>query len=99
MFIHSVYFWLPRDITSSDRETFDKGVAALCSIPGVRHGWAGPPASTNRPVIDRTYDCGLVLVFDDKRSHDAYQEHPVHDAFRKDCERFFNKVAIYDMET
>ena len=34
--------------------------------------------------------------FADKKGHDIYQDHPLHDAFRKECAHCWMKVVIYD---
>ena len=99
MFIHSVYFWLGKDLTAADEQAFDAGVRSLCAIEGVRTGYVGVPAATDRPVIERGYNRALVIVFDDEAGHDAYQVHPVHDRFRKECARFWTDVRIFDVVT
>jgi hypothetical protein len=96
VFIHNVYFWLKPDLTPAQKETYLKGVRALTTIPSVTFGFVGSPASTDRPIIDRSYSYMLVVAFEDKAGHDLYQEHPIHDAFRNDCGTFWNKVLIYD---
>ncbi|HET6568257.1 MAG TPA: Dabb family protein [Rhodothermales bacterium] len=96
MFLHCVYFWLKDDLSPNDVAAFERGVKSLTTIETVRHGFVGTPASTDRPVIDRTYSYGLVCAFDDKDDHDAYQVHPVHDDFRNDCSRYWTDVKIYD---
>ena len=57
MFVHSVYFWLKPDLTPTQRAQFWTGVRSLGDIPGVRSFFVGAPASTDRPVIDRSYAC------------------------------------------
>ena len=99
MFIHCVYFWLRDDLSDASRRRFDEGVHALLDIESVRHGFVGTPASTDRPIIDRSYSCGLVVVFDDEAGHDLYQEHPIHDRFRNACGDLWMAVKIYDVET
>jgi hypothetical protein len=96
MFIHSVYFWLQPDLTEKQRAKFHEGVRSLTSIESVRQGFVGAPASTDRPIIDRTYSCALIVVFDDDAGHEAYQVHPVHDKFREECSTFWSRVQIYD---
>ena len=54
---------------------------------------------TNRPAIDRNYSCALVVVFDDQERHDLHQVHEIHDRFREQCSRFWDKVFIYDSVT
>lgn len=99
MFIHSVYFWLRQGLTSLEEQQFDAGVRSLREIEGVRGGYIGVPAATDRPVIERGYSRALVLVFEDEAGHDGYQEHPVHDRFRRDCARFWTEVRIFDVVT
>ena len=85
MFIHAVYFWLRPDLKRAEREKFAAGLRSLRSIKGVKHGYIGVPAPTDRPVIERGYSNSLVLVFPDQAAHDAYQVDPVHDRFRADA--------------
>jgi hypothetical protein len=99
MFIHAVYFWLRDNLTPAQLEQFTAGVESLRALEGVEHGYIGVPAPTDRPVIERGYSCGMVLVFGDQRAHDAYQVHPVHDQFRLECGGFWHTVRIFDTVT
>ena len=99
MFIHTVYFWLKPELTGGEVTKFWRGVGSLRTIQSVKHGWIGKPAKTDRPIIDKSYTCALVTVFDDEKGHDAYQVHPVHDEFRRECANFWSKIIIYDSVT
>jgi len=96
MFVHSVYFWLKPGLNEEQRAKFWEGARSLTAIESVRQGFAGAPASTDRPVIDRSYSCALIVTFDDDAGHETYQAHPVHDRFREECSTFWSKVLIYD---
>lgn len=96
MFTHCVYFWLRDDITAAEAQEFERGVRALLTIPSVVHGTVGKPASTDRPIIDRSYTWGLVTIFKDQAGHDAYQEHPTHTPFRDIAKNACTKILIYD---
>lgn len=96
MFVHAVYFWLREDLTSAERHQYEAGLRSLRGIEGVEQGYIGAPAPTDRPVIERGYSRALVLVFADQQAHDAYQVHPVHDAFRADCGSYWTAVKIFD---
>lgn len=98
MFVHSVYFWLKPDLTEEQRALFWERVRSLAAIESVRHCFIGAPASTDRPVIDSSYSCALVVVFDDDEGHDSYQIHPVHDKFRE-LSNLWSKILIYDAVT
>jgi hypothetical protein len=97
MFIHCVYFWLKPGITGDEERRFLEGARALTKIRSVKSGWIGKPAATDRPIIDRTYSYGLVIVCDDEAGHDAYQVDPVHDTFRE-MHDLWTAVKIYDFE-
>lgn len=96
MFVHSVYFWLRDDLSAADRAKFVASVRSLTTIDVVKLGFIGTPAATDRAIIDRSYSYALVLTFADAAAQDAYQVHPVHDAFREDCKGFWHKIVIYD---
>ena len=96
MFVHSVYFWLRDDLSPSDKAKFVDGIRSLTTIDVVQLGFIGTPASTNRAIIDTTYSYALVLTFADAAAQDAYQVHPVHDAFRENCGGSWKKIVIYD---
>jgi hypothetical protein len=96
MFVHAVYFWLREDMTSTEQDHFAAGLRSLRAIDCVEHGYIGVPAPTDRPAIERGYASALVLVFADQEAHDAYQVHPVHDRFRKDCGSYWTAVRIFD---
>lgn len=98
MFTHCVLFWLKDGMSADDKALFDKKVRALTKISSVQFGTVGTPASTDRPVIDRSYHYGLMTVFKDMAGHDAYQVDPIHDDFRDSCAKFFAKVQVYDFE-
>lgn len=96
MFIHSVYFWLREDLTEGELETFRRGVQSLTTISSVRHSWVGRPATTDRPVIERSYSYSLTAVFDGYDEQEEYQVDPVHDVFREECGGLWSRVLIYD---
>lgn len=96
MFVHAVYFSLRDDLTDAQRQQFEEGLESLRGIDVVREAYIGTPAPTDRPVIDRGYDRALVLVFRDMMAHDAYQLHPVHDRFRRECGAMWTRVRIFD---
>jgi hypothetical protein len=57
MFIHNVYFWLRKDLTSAERELFATEVRRLAQIPYLERGYVGTPAETERrSVTDHSFD-------------------------------------------
>lgn len=98
MFVHTVLFWLKPDLTAAERAEFEAGLKSLAEIPSVREIHVGRPASTDRPVVDRTYSYGVDVHFDDLAGHDAYQVHPLHTGFLATHSPKWLRVVIYDFE-
>jgi hypothetical protein len=97
MFIHQVCFWLKPGTPSSTKEQLIADCRKyLGAIPTVRQLFAGPPAGTNREVVDQTYHVGLVVLLDDRAGHDAYQDHPSHHEFITRNKAHWEKVRVID---
>lgn len=99
MFVHHVFFWLNENLTKEDVEKFEKGVKSLLTIETIKASDVGKPATTDRPIIDRSYSYSLLTMFENIEAHDIYQEHPTHLKFVDDCRHLWARVNIYDSET
>jgi len=99
MFVHHVFFWLKSAGGPEEVKQFEKGVNSLKAIKSIKMAEIGVPASTDRPVIDRSYSYSLLLVFENLADHDAYQIDPIHTQFVADCAHLWDRVQIYDAET
>lgn len=97
-FVHVVNFWLKKELSNTDIQTFEQGLLALKGIETITEFNVGKPASTDRPVIDRSYSYCLLTVFADSKGHDVYQTHPLHLKFLENCKTMWEKVLIYDSE-
>lgn len=97
MLIHSVFFWLARDLTLAKRNKFHQALKKLGGIEVVKKIHIGPPALTKRPAVDRTYDVGLTVELKDIKAHQIYQDHPIHKKFLQDFSSYWIKVTIYDI--
>ena len=99
MFIHHVFFWLKEDLSAEEVQKFEAGAKSLLKVETVKIGDLGKPASTDRPVIERSYSYSLLLAFENKDGHDVYQPHNIHKAFVDSCAQYWTRVVIYDSET
>lgn len=97
MLVHSVLFWLKDDLTSEQVREFQAGLESLKAIEAVACH-IGTPASTDRPVIDRSYSFCLTVIFEDMAAHDEYQVHELHTGFLATFNSYWNKVVIYDAD-
>jgi hypothetical protein len=99
MLSHIVVFWLKDDLPDDQRAAFRVGLESLKSIESARGVYIGVPAKTgDRPVIDQSYSLALTVLFDTIQDHDAYQVHPLHQAFLSQFGPFWSRVLIYDYE-
>jgi hypothetical protein len=99
MHVHNVYFWLENDLDNEALNSFEQGLNSLCLDSPAKSGYFGKPAKTDRDVVDSSYACGLVLLFEDLKSHDKYQSSPVHDQFIAEHSQKWVRVMVYDIET
>lgn len=98
MLVHTVFFWLKKDLDAAQRAAFSAGVESLSAISCAEAVYIGTPAATARPVIDRTYDIGLTVVLKDLEAHDAYQVDPIHTKFVGEFGSYWERVVIYDAD-
>ena len=98
MLVHSVFFWLKPKLSEADRAEFRAGVESLQSISAAEAVYVGTPSTTDRPIIDRSYDLGLTVILKDMAAHDAYQVDPVHRAFVDKFGSYWERVVIYDAD-
>jgi hypothetical protein len=95
-FFHMVFFWLVDD-TSEVKKKFLKELALFIDqVDEIKKVHVGPPADTDRDVIDNTYTYSLVVAFDSKKEHDIYQDHPAHKKFIENASSLWEKVLVYD---
>lgn len=97
MLVHDVYF----SLKDSSPEAKAKLVAAckkyLTKHPGEVFFAAGTLAEElNRPVNDRDFDVGLHIIFQDKKSHDVYQDADRHNQFIAENKDAWKKVRVFD---
>jgi len=96
-FTHAVYFWLKEPADEVKNQAFEKSLEKFVSgSNNIKTYHLGKPASTDRSIIDRSYSYALIVTFDSKASHDAYQDDPAHKLFIKESEHLWETVKIYD---
>jgi len=95
-FVHTVFFWMKADVTQEQKGAFYQGLMKLKAIDSIETGYVGVPASTNRPVIESSYDYSITFVFKTAAEQDAYQSHPDHLEFIAAYNHLWEKVVVYD---
>lgn len=96
-FTHAVYFWLKDPADQEKNTAFERSLEKFLSgSADIKTYHLGKPATTDRPIIDRSYTYALIVTFDSKAEHDAYQEDSAHKLFIKESEYLWERVQIYD---
>ena len=96
-FVHVVFFWLKNADNKKERKQFENNLNTFIKgIDYIRSTHVGTPAGTDRTVVDNSYTYCLIVSFDSKKDHDAYQEHGLHKKFIEDTAALWEKVQVYD---
>jgi hypothetical protein len=99
MFSHVVIFFTDPAQPAAADQLVAGAEKYLRAIPGVKQFHVGRMAPSHRPVVDQSYQVALNLTFADKKSQDAYQDHPAHVEFvEKVFKPLCKKVVVYDFE-
>ena len=99
MLVHTVIFWLKKDLSEDQKVVFINEVKTLSEIPSVENFYLGTPAPTpKRPVIEDSYDYAITVVLKDMNAHDDYQVDPIHLDFINKCKDMWERVVIYDAD-
>lgn len=75
---HVVLVWLKQPGDAAARRAILDAGEALKTIPGVVDVRAGPALPSTRPVVDSSYDVGVLVTFTDEQALRAYSTHPTH---------------------
>lgn len=95
---HVVICWLktPGD-PDARRELIEASKAFQGTIPGVVRVTAGASLPSTRPVVDSSYDVGVVMTFRDEQSLRVFEHHPVHkQAVEKTLKPLVARFIVYD---
>ena len=96
-FIHSVYFWLKKDVGEEEKVEFLEGLEGLRQIASVRNMKVGLPAGTPRDIVDNSYSVAMIIYFDDQAGHDAYQDDSLHTSLIEASRELIERVQVYDL--
>lgn len=98
MLCHNVFFSLKNDTPESRATLVAACKKYLVNHPGVEYFACGTPSDLNRPVNDRDFSVGLLVVFADRASHDQYQTSADHLKFIEENRDTWAKVRVFDAD-
>lgn len=95
---HVVLIWQKRPGNTADRQALLNACAELRVISGIQFLDAGTPLASNRPVVDDSFDLGLVMRFDSAKSLQAYEANPLHvKKVTEVLKPLSRKLLVYDI--
>ena len=75
---HVVMVWLKHPGNAQERAKLIEASRQLREIPGVISVSGGTPIPSKRPIVDASFDVGLVIRFENAAAMNAYLTHPIH---------------------
>jgi len=94
---HIVLFWLKDPGNAEHRRRIVAATRELATIPGLLAVSAGPVIASNRPIVDDSFDVGVVMRFDSEAAMRAYLVHPRHKkAVAEVIRPLVKKIQVYD---
>jgi hypothetical protein len=94
---HVVICWLKEPGNPAAMEELVRVSKRFVEIPGVVSVSAGPTLPSDRPVVDSSYDVGILIVLQDEAALQTYLEHPIHrQALRETLQPLVDRIVVYD---
>lgn len=75
---HVVLCWLKAPGNSEATAAVIRTTEELRDLPGILDLVAGVPLASDRPIVDDSFDVGVVMRFADRTALETYLKHPEH---------------------
>lgn len=98
---HVVLIWLKKSGNATDRaKAINTAKMFQKEIHEIQHLSVGQPLASERPVVDDSFDVGLVMRFANQADLSTYEKHPVHvKAVNDILKPMAAKLLVYDVIT
>ena len=94
---HVVLFWLKEPGSRMQCENIIRASHSFTNIPGVISVRAGRSLSSNREVVDDSFDVATVIILKDASCMDTFLAHPLHvKANNEVLVPFVRKITVYN---
>lgn len=95
--VHTVYLWLQQPGHAQHRDQLLRATDRLRDIPGVLDIKFGEVISSDRDIVDDSFDVGIYFYFQDIEAMNAYLLHPVHQrTVREDISPLVKRILVHD---
>jgi hypothetical protein len=95
---HVVLFWLNDPSDAQAVKKMEDACLSFRSIAGVESVAVGRALPSDRPVVDSSFDLGLVITFRNPEALGRYVSDPVHqEALRTIAKPLVKRMQVYDI--
>ena len=95
---HVVLLWLKEPGNAELTDKIIELSKQFEKIPGVMRVTAGRKLASKRPIVDSSFDIGMVMVFPNVKTMNEYLTHPVHvNAVDTVLKPYVDKILVYDI--
>lgn len=95
---HAVFFWMKNPHSTSDRQKLVDAIERLRAIECIEHIAHGRALASDRPVVDDSFDLGLLVRFKNAADLHSYEKDPRH---MKEVHEVLlpltKKIQVYDI--
>jgi len=96
---HIVVVWLKEPGNTNHRQRILDASQQLRKIPGIISVQGGTVISSNRPVVDSSFDIALVINMRDQEVLSHYAQHPLHQQLlENEFKPLIERYRIFDVE-
>ncbi len=96
---HVVICWLKEPNNESHKQKLIDETTKLASIPGIILIKVGDMIVSERPIVDSTYDVGIIMTFNNEEDMNNYLANPLHKKATKEVlVPLTSKVIVYDFK-
>ncbi len=94
---HVVMVWLKEPGNTEMRQQFIKASNQLNDLPGIVYRHAGVVVLSERSIVDDTFDVAVTVTLKNKKSLQAYLNHPKHKKIlQEQLKPLVNRAVAYD---
>jgi len=94
---HIVIVWLKEPGNRAARERIIEASEVLTAIPGVVSLKSGSVVTSDRPIVDSSFDVALIITLVDAAALQAYLTHPLHLILVEETLKpLVERIQVYD---
>ncbi|NQZ57675.1 MAG: Dabb family protein [Lentisphaeraceae bacterium] len=96
---HIVFVWLKDAGNTAHRQQIVEVSKSFKEIPSVLDVGVGEVISSERKIVDDSYDVGIIVTCADEKGMQEYLAHPIHQKAKKEVLLpLLKKVLVYDFK-